>query len=87
MATIGREDFAGRAIYTIAFAQRNGCSGGRMIGAGSERLTGSIPYWRLPLQYVGYTEFDGLRHGASDNNSVYLSLWLALASLGWKVQR
>lgn len=32
---------------------------------------------RLALQYVTYTEFNGTSHGASKNNTVYLSLWLA----------
>ena len=32
---------------------------------------------RLALQYVTYTEFNGTSHGASKNNAVYLSLWLA----------
>lgn len=32
---------------------------------------------RLALQYVGYTRFDGHTHGASANNTIYPSLWLA----------
>ncbi len=32
---------------------------------------------RLALQYVTYTEFNGTSHGASKNNAIYLSLWLA----------
>lgn len=33
---------------------------------------------RLAVQYVGYTRFDGASHGASDNNTVYSSLWGAV---------
>lgn len=33
---------------------------------------------RLALQYVGYTEFDGTSNHASDNNTIFLNLWLAL---------
>ena len=32
---------------------------------------------RLALQYVAYTEFNGTTKGASSNNALYLSLWLA----------
>jgi hypothetical protein len=32
---------------------------------------------RLALQYVGYWQFDGQSRGASANNNVYASLWLA----------
>ena len=33
---------------------------------------------RLALQYVGYTEFDGTPSHASDNNTIFLNLWLSL---------
>ena len=33
---------------------------------------------RLALQYMGYTEFDGTSSHASDNNTIFLNLWLAL---------
>jgi hypothetical protein len=33
---------------------------------------------RLAVQYIAYTEFDGTTHGASANNTLYLSLWGAL---------
>lgn len=33
---------------------------------------------RLALQYVAYTEFDGMTSHASDNNTIYLNLWLSL---------
>jgi hypothetical protein len=32
---------------------------------------------RFAAQYVAYTEFNGVRRGASDNNALYLSVWLA----------
>ena len=32
---------------------------------------------RLALQYVAYREFDGTRDHASDNNTLYLQLWMA----------
>jgi hypothetical protein len=32
---------------------------------------------RLALQYTGYTEFDGTHTGASNNNTIYLNLWIA----------
>jgi hypothetical protein len=38
---------------------------------------------RLSLQYTAYTEFDGTSLHASDNNSLYLLLWLA----GWLARR
>ena len=47
-------------------------------------------YWvnaRLALQYVAYTEFNGARRGASDNNTLYLNLWVALAPFGSRVHR
>jgi hypothetical protein len=33
---------------------------------------------RLALQYVAYTEFDGMHSHASDNNTIFLNLWLSL---------
>ncbi|MDA8230049.1 MAG: hypothetical protein M0006_01785 [Magnetospirillum sp.] len=33
---------------------------------------------RLQLQYVGYTEFNGTSAHASDNNTLYLNVWIAL---------
>ena len=38
-----------------------------------------IPWFngRLALQYVAYTEFDGTTAHASDNNTIYLNLWLS----------
>lgn len=33
---------------------------------------------RLALQYVAYTEFDGTTAHASDNNTIFLNLWLSL---------
>ncbi len=32
---------------------------------------------RFAAQYVAYTQFNGVRRGASDNNALYLSVWLA----------
>ena len=46
-------------------------------------------YWanaKLALQYVGYTEFNGSRYKASDNNTLYLNLWIALAPFGSMVK-
>jgi len=43
--------------------------------------------WRAAIQYVGYQQFDGTRQGASGNNTLYLSLWLAVAPFGGLVQR
>lgn len=42
---------------------------------------------RVGLQYVAYTEFNGQRRGASDNNTLYLNFWVALAPLGYLVHR
>jgi hypothetical protein len=42
---------------------------------------------RLALQYVAYTEFNGDRHGASGNDTLYASLWIALAPFGSQVHR
>lgn len=36
---------------------------------------------RLALEYTGYTKFNGTTAGASDNNTVFLSLWMSLAPL------
>jgi len=47
-------------------------------------------YWvnaRFALQYVGYTEFNGARHGAGDNNTLYANVWIALAPFGQFVHR
>lgn len=47
-------------------------------------------YWlnaRLGLQYVGYTEFNGSRSHASDNNTLYANIWFAVAPFGSKVRR
>ena len=49
-----------------------------------------LKYWanaRFTLQWVGYTKFDGLRKGASDNNTLYLSSRFAIAPLGAFVRR
>ncbi|HVJ51077.1 MAG TPA: hypothetical protein VM689_01355 [Aliidongia sp.] len=35
---------------------------------------------RLALQYVAYTRFDGSSAHASDNNTLFLNLWIALAA-------
>jgi hypothetical protein len=32
---------------------------------------------RFAVQYVAYTEFNGTSNGASKNNALYLSVWLA----------
>ncbi len=42
---------------------------------------------RFALQYVGYTEFDGQRHGASANNTLYANVWIAVAPFGALVHR
>jgi len=42
---------------------------------------------RTAVQYMHYVEFDGDHSHAQDNDSLYFSAWLALAPLGWKVQR
>ena len=34
---------------------------------------------RLGLQYTGYTQFDGTSRHASDNNTLFLNLWMILA--------
>ena len=34
---------------------------------------------RLALQYVAYSKFDGTSSHASDHNTIFLNLWLALA--------
>jgi len=47
-------------------------------------------YWlnaRLGLQYVGYSEFNGSRQHAGDNNTLYANVWFALAPFGAKVRR
>jgi hypothetical protein len=44
----------------------------------------SLPQWmnlRLAAQYVSYSEFDGSTRQASLNNTLYLSLWVAVAPL------
>ena len=33
---------------------------------------------RIGLQYTAYTEFNGTSAGASDNNTLYLYLWMAM---------
>jgi len=43
--------------------------------------------WRAAIQYVGYDRFDGAHVGASANNTLYLSLWVAVAPLGYRVVR
>jgi len=46
----------------------------------SGKLGSWFPTWfnaRLSLQYTAYTEFNGTSVGASDNNTLYLLLWLA----------
>lgn len=51
---------------------------------------GSPLYWlnsRLAVQYVGYREFNGDRAKASDNNTLYVSLWIAIAPFGALVHR
>ena len=51
---------------------------------------GSPVYWantKLSLQYVGYTQFNGSRLRAGDNNTLYLNLWVALAPFGATVKR
>ncbi len=42
---------------------------------------------RMGLQYVGYTEFNGVKAHADNNNTVYASLWIALAPFGGRVHR
>ena len=32
---------------------------------------------RFAVQYVAYTQFNGMTHGANDNNALYLSVWAA----------
>ena len=42
----------------------------------------SVPQWmnlRLAAQYVGYSMFDGSSRESSLNNTLYLSLWIAVA--------
>jgi hypothetical protein len=36
---------------------------------------------RVALEYTGYTEFNGTSKGASDNNTLFLNLWLIGAPL------
>jgi hypothetical protein len=36
---------------------------------------------RLAVQYTGYTQFNGTAKGASDNNTIFLNLWLIGAPL------
>jgi hypothetical protein len=46
----------------------------------SGKLGSWFPTWfnaRLSLQYTAYTEFNGTSVGASNNNTLYLLLWLA----------
>jgi hypothetical protein len=46
----------------------------------SGKLGSWFPTWfnaRLSLQYTAYSEFNGTSAGASDNNTLYLLLWLA----------
>lgn len=43
--------------------------------------------FRTAIQYVGYQRFDGAVQGASANNTLYLSLWVALAPFGARVVR
>ncbi len=42
---------------------------------------------RFAVQYVGYTEFNGVRSGASGNNTLYANVWIALAPFGAFVHR
>lgn len=42
---------------------------------------------RFSLQYVGYTEFNGDRRHASDNNTLFFNVWVALAPFGGRVKR
>ena len=47
-------------------------------------------YWvnaRAAIQYIAYREFNGDRVKASDNNTLYLSFWVALAPFGAMVHR
>lgn len=40
----------------------------------------SIISWgniRFAMQYVAYTQFNGMSHGANNNNALYLSVWMA----------
>jgi hypothetical protein len=43
--------------------------------------------WRGALQYVGYSRFDGAGQGAGRADTLYLSLWLAVAPFGGRVHR
>lgn len=42
---------------------------------------------RVTLQYVGYTKFNGVTKGASDNNTLYLTTRIAIAPFGALRQR
>ena len=51
---------------------------------------GSPVLWgnaRFAVQYVAYTQFNGDRGRAKDNNTLYLNAWIAMAPLGWRVAR
>jgi hypothetical protein len=57
------------------------------VGAGKPSSPILWANWRAAVQYVGYQQFDGARQGASANNAVYVSLWLAAAPFGALVKR
>jgi len=42
---------------------------------------------RFAVQYMMYTEFDGDRRHARDNDTLYLNAWIAIAPLGSQVKR
>ena len=50
------------------------------------KVSSSQWWWnmRWAVQYVAYREFDGLKRGASANNTLFLSLWVAMSPLGRK---
>lgn len=43
--------------------------------------------WRTTLQYVAYSRFNGDKAHASDNNTIFVNFWLAMAPMGWRVVR
>jgi hypothetical protein len=40
-------------------------------------LLSSLMNFKLTLQYVGYTQFDGSQSQAGNNNTFYMNGWLA----------
>ena len=47
-------------------------------------------YWanaRFAVQYIAYSELNGQRSHASDNNTLYLNVWMAMAPFGSRVVR